>query len=122
MSVGQELKYQDPAPPFKIFWLWLQPSAMTWARSTALVWRCLSCIHADGDWQTVEGVLKDMATVSEYLQAWKLKLSTTKTVLAVFHLNNEAVLFCSEPKYLRVPLDRSLTYRLHLESLRKKLT
>ena len=29
---------------------------------------------------------------------------------------------CSEPKYLRVTLDRSLTYRRHLESLRKKLT
>jgi len=29
---------------------------------------------------------KDMATVHEYLQIWKLKLSTTKMVLAVFHL------------------------------------
>jgi len=29
-----------------------------------------------------------MATVGEYLQIWKLKLSTTKTVSAVFHLNN----------------------------------
>jgi len=56
-------------------------------------------------------------------------------VLAVFHLNNkgaerelkvnfdnEILLLCSEPKYLRVTLDRSLTYRRHLESLRKKLT
>ena len=47
-------------------------------------------MHIDGDWQAVEGVLtKDMATVDEYLQAWKLKLSTTKTVSAAFHLNNE---------------------------------
>jgi len=39
----------------------------------------LAIIHADGDWQAMEGVLsKDMATVSEYLQTWKLKLSTTK--------------------------------------------
>jgi len=30
-------------------------------------------MHADGDWQAVEGVLtKDMATVGEYLQTWKL--------------------------------------------------
>jgi len=77
---------------------------------------------------------KDMATVGEYIQTWKLKLSTTKTVSAVFHLNkeakrelkvnfnNETLPFCSEPKYLRVTLDRSLTYRRHLESLRKKLT
>ena len=72
----------------------------------------------------MEGVLcKDMATVTEYLQTWKLKLSTTKTVSAVFHLNNkeakpelkvnlknETLPFCSEPKSLGVTLDRSLTY------------
>ena len=93
-------------------------------------------MHADGDWLAVEGVLsKDMATLGEYLQTWKLKLSTTKTVSAVFHLNNkeakrelkvnfnnETLPFCSEPKNLGVMLDRSLTYRQHLESLRKKLT
>jgi len=46
-------------------------------------------MHTDGDWQAVEGVLsKDMATVSEYSQTWKLRLSTTKMVSAVFHLNN----------------------------------
>ena len=96
----------------------------------------LAIMHADGDWQAVEGVLtKDMATISEYLQTRKLKLSTTKTVSAAFHLNNketkwelkvnynnETLPFCFEPKYLRVTLDRSLTYRRQLESLRKKLT
>jgi len=93
-------------------------------------------MHADGDWQAVEGVLsKDMVTVGEYIQTWKINLSSTKTVPAVFHLNikeakrelkvnfnNEILPFCSEPKYLGVTLDRSLTYRQHLESLRKKLT
>ena len=75
-----------------------------------------------------------MATLGEYLQTWKLKLSTTKTVSAVFHLNkearrelkvnfnNETLPFCSEPKYVGLTLDRSLTYRRHLESLRMKLT
>ena len=76
-----------------------------------------------------------MATPGEYLQTWKLKLSTTKTVSAVFHLNNkeakhelkvnfnnETLPFCSELKYFGVMLDRSLTYRRHLESHRKKLT
>jgi len=29
--------------------------------------------------------------------------------------------YCPEPKYLGVTLDRSLTYRRHVESLRKKL-
>jgi len=32
---------------------------------------------------------KDMTTLGEYLKTWKLKLSTTKTVSAVFHLNNK---------------------------------
>ena len=62
------------------------------------------------------------------------KLSTAKTVSAVFHLNkkeakrelkvnfnNETLPFCSESKYLGVTLDKSLMYRRHLESLRKKL-
>ena len=54
---------------------------------------------------------KDMATIGEYLQTWKSKLSTAKTVAAVFHLNkeaerelkvnhnNEILPFCSKPKY-----------------------
>jgi len=47
-------------------------------------------MNADGDWQAVEPVLsKDMVTIDECLQRWKLKLSTTKTVSAVFHLNNK---------------------------------
>jgi len=46
-------------------------------------------MRADGDWQAVEGVLcRDKAAVGEYLQTWKLKLNTTKTVSAAFHLNN----------------------------------
>jgi len=70
-----------------------------------------------------------------YLQTWKLKLRTTKTVSAAFHLNNkeakrelkvnfnnETLRFCSESKYLGGTLDRSFTYRRHLESHRKKLT
>jgi len=47
----------------------------------------LVIMHADGDW---EGVLsKDIAIIGEYLQTWKLKLSTTKMVSAVFQLNNK---------------------------------
>jgi len=81
-------------------------------------------MHADGDWQAVEEVLtKDMATLSEYFQIWKLKLSTTRTVSAAFHrnkmeakrqlkvkYNNEILHFCSEPKHHGVTLVRSLTY------------
>jgi len=33
-------------------------------------------MHADGDWQAVEEVLsKDMATIGEYIQTWKLKIT-----------------------------------------------
>ena len=55
---------------------------------------------------------KDMATVDEYLQTWKLNFKTTKTVSAVIHLNNKeakrelkanhnnkTLPFCSDPKY-----------------------
>ena len=86
--------------------------------------------------QAVKGVLcNDIETVGEYLQTWKLKLSTTKTVSAALHLNNKetkrelkvnyskvTLPFCCEPKYRGVTLDRLLTYRRHLESLHKKLT
>ena len=83
----------------------------------------------------MEGTLtQGMVTLSSYLQRWKLKLITTKTVTAAFHLyNKEAtrelkvaaegriLLFSAEPTYLGVKLDRSLSYRRHLVSLRKKL-
>jgi len=48
-------------------------------------------MHADGDWQAVEGVLrKDMATIGKYLQTGKfLKHSTTETVSDVFRLNSK---------------------------------
>ena len=80
-----------------------------------------SCMVMEIGWQWKGH--KDMATLGEYLQTWKLKLSTTITVSAVFHLNNketkcelkvnfnsETLPFCSEPKYLGVTLDRSLMY------------
>ena len=50
----------------------------------------LAVMHTDGDWLAVEGAhSKDMATLGEYLQTWKLKLSITKAVSAVFRLNNK---------------------------------
>jgi len=93
----------------------------------------LAIMHADRDWQAAEWVLcRDMATVGEYRQTWKLKLSAKKTMSTVFHLNNKEAKrvlevnynngilpFCCEAKYLGATLDRSLTYRRHLESLRK---
>ena len=95
----------------------------------------LAIMDSAEDWQSVEGTItQDPTTLSLYLRKWKLKLSTTKTVTAAFHqYNKEATRelkvaaeglilpFSAEPAYLGVKLDRSLTYRRHLESLRKKL-
>ena len=94
----------------------------------------LALLHFSGNWKDLEGILsQDMSTLSAYLQTWRLKLSYTKTVTAVFHLNNretKRVLkvynngrllpFCPTPTYLGVKLDRSLTFRHHLVALRKK--
>jgi len=74
----------------------------------------------------VEALLSmDMATVDEYLQTSKLKLSTTKTVSAVFHLNNKEVKrdlpFCSK----QTPwsnIGQVAHVSQHLESHRKRLT
>ena len=49
----------------------------------------LVLLHSFGNWKDLEGTLsQDMSTLSAYLQTWRLKLSHTKTVTAVFHLNN----------------------------------
>jgi len=66
-------------------------------------------MHADGDWQAVEGELsKGMVTIGKNLLMGKLKLSTIKTVSAIFarnnketkrelkvNFNNETLPFCS---------------------------
>ena len=103
----------------------------------------LALLHSSGNCKDLEGTLsQDMSTLSAYLQTWRLKLSHTKTVTAAFHLNNREAKrelkvynngrllpFCptptyllSNPYYLVVKLDRSLTFRHHLVALRKKLS
>ena len=48
----------------------------------------LALLHS-GNWKDLEGTLsQDMFRLSAYLQTWRLKLSHTKTVTPVFHLNN----------------------------------
>ena len=49
----------------------------------------LAILHTSGEWKELERTLsQDMATLSEYLQTWRLRLSHTKTVTAAFHLHN----------------------------------
>ena len=93
----------------------------------------LVLLHSSGNWKDLES--QDMSTLLAYLQTRRLKLSHTKMVTAAFHLNNREVKrelkiynngrllpFCPSPTYLRVKLDRSLTFRHHLVTLRKKLS
>ena len=96
----------------------------------------LALLHSSGNWKDLKETLsQDMSTFSAYLQTWRLKLSHTKTVTVAFHLNNREAKrelkvynngrllpFCPTPTYLGVKLDRSLTFRHHLEALRKKLS
>ena len=96
----------------------------------------LALVHIAGDWRTLEKILSQgMATPQTYLQKWRLELSETKTVSSVFpltnreakrelsvELNGKLLPFSNTPKHLGITLDRSLTYRRHLESLRKKLS
>ena len=96
----------------------------------------LALLHSSVNWKDLEVTLsQDMSTLSAYLQTWRLKLSHTKTVTAVFHLNNREAKrqlmvynngrllpFCPTSTYLGVKLDRSLTFRHHLVALRKKLS
>ena len=76
----------------------------------------------------------DMARIAEYCRLWRLKPSISKTVSSVFHLhnasanrelnvflNNERLKHEKNPVYLGVTLDRTLTYRAHLDKTAGKL-
>ena len=80
-------------------------------------------------------VLKRYSNMGSNYSSVIIKLSNTKTVTAAFYLNNreakrEVNIYnngnllppCPVPTYLGVKLDRSLTFRHHLEVLRKKLS
>ena len=96
----------------------------------------LALLYASRDWKAVADTLsQDITILSVYLRTWKLKLSNTKTVTAAFHLNNREAKrefnvyhngnlmpSCPVPTYLGLKMDRSLTFRHHLEALCKKLS
>lgn len=85
--------------------------------------------------EDVEKILRtDLCKMSFYFAKWRLKPNASKTVSITFHLNNrqanrklklklngKKIKHDKFPKYLGVILDRSLTYKPHLESARKKL-
>lgn len=76
----------------------------------------------------------DMTEFVRYCKRWRLVPNITKTVVTCFHLANKLaamelrVMFDGvqlthdfEPTYLGVKLDRSMTYRNHINKLRMKL-
>ena len=77
---------------------------------------------------------EDMITLSANRQTWRLKLSHAKTVTAAFHFHNreakrelksknsgKILLFFPVLTYLGEKLNGAITYRHHLEALRKKI-
>ena len=87
-------------------------------------------------WKTAEEDLnEDIATLSIYLKKWHLKFSLGNTTSSMFHLNNRETArklniimdkarlqFQYIPTYLDVKLDRTLTFKQHLESIKAKTT
>ena len=82
-------------------------------------------------WERMEADLnQDMGILAAYLREWRLQLSIGKTVSAAYHLNNrearrelhifvnnKRLEFQQAPRYLGVCLDRSLTFKQHLEEV-----
>ena len=77
---------------------------------------------------------RDIQLMEHYFGQWYLKMNTSKSIFAYFHLINReanetlknqtanATLPADKtPKYLGVTLDRSLTYRKHIDSVVQKL-
>ena len=77
---------------------------------------------------------EDMQALHQYLEHWRLKLSMVKTTTTTFHLQNKdiqchlhisvnsaAIPNNDHPVYLGVMLDHTLTYRQHIESLKRKV-
>ena len=95
----------------------------------------IAILHQSPTFSALEDALNaDLSILENYFSQWHLKPSPSKTVSSVFHLNNSqaqrplALTFCgrplqhsSQPKYLGVILDRSLTYKPHIEMTKNKL-
>jgi len=89
----------------------------------------------DKDISNCEKTLEeDLETLKRYFKKWRLKPNPQKTESIIFHLNNrqasttmnitfdgENVQHNPTPKYLNITLDRSLTYKRHIEKLVQKI-
>ena len=91
--------------------------------------------YQSNDFKELEDTLsEDAQKLKVYFDRWYLKMNTTKSVSAVFHLDNHKAQkklkikingnilpADTNPKYLGVILDRTLTYRKHLATSAKKI-
>ncbi|KAJ3592921.1 hypothetical protein NHX12_005259, partial [Muraenolepis orangiensis] len=87
-------------------------------------------------WKAMEeGLNEDMGTLVPYLRRWRLQLSVGKSVAAAYHLStrearrelevrvdNKCLEVQQAPKYLGVRLDRTLSFKQHLEEVKAKVT
>ncbi|KAJ4942908.1 hypothetical protein JOQ06_005420 [Pogonophryne albipinna] len=87
-------------------------------------------------WKAMEeGLNEDMGTLVAYLRRWRLQLSVGKTVAAAYHLStrearrelevrvdNKCLEVQQAPMYLGVRLDRTLSFKKHLEEVKAKVT
>lgn len=88
-----------------------------------------------GTFEEVENIMNDdLAKKHTFYKSWHLTLNPDKSAATVFHLSNREAnrklnlvvngnLIPTEnaPKYLGIKLDRSLTFKLHLEGVKDKL-
>ena len=96
----------------------------------------LAILQYASDWQVLEGLLlriwqpypptvtNGSSSSVQQILCWQPSIFTTRnhdmslTSLSV----DRSLLFCTEPTYLNIKLDRALMFHQHLESLHKKLT
>ena len=91
--------------------------------------------HQSKDTKQIENTLShDTTNLQTFFNKWYLRMNTTKTVSTLFHLDNHktdlqlairvghtTLPYDPSPKYLGVTLDRSLTYKQHIENTATKL-
>ena len=100
-----------------------------YADDWALAYQCERWGHLE------EALGDDGNKIKEHFDRWYLKMNMTKTVATVFHLDNHQARQALNveiagqplppdefPKYLGVTLDRSLTYKRHIETTVQKLS
>jgi len=87
------------------------------------------------DWADAENAMnRDLSTLQTYYHQNRLQLSEEKTMYTLYHLNTrdvgrrlnisvdgKTIEFEPNPMYLGVKLDRLLTFKPHLTSVRQKV-